>query len=66
MTGYTGMIDAAVPVLRVASVAKSMAWYHEVLGFSGDAVGPPQDPLFAILRRDGVELMHVIVLGECG
>lgn len=24
---------------------------------AGDAVGPPNDPVFAILRRDGVELM---------
>ena len=57
MTNDTGTIDAAVPVFRVASVAKSMAWYDEVLGFSGGAVGPPNDPRFAILRRDGVELM---------
>ena len=53
----TGYIDAAVPVLRVASVARSLTWYEECLGFSGDAVGPSHDPLFAILRRDGVELM---------
>ena len=52
-----GTIDSAVPVLRVASVARSMAWYEDVLGFSADPVGPPDDPAFAILRRDGVELM---------
>lgn len=50
-------IFAAVPVFRVASVARSMAWYSDVLGFTGDSVGPPADPLFAILNRDGVELM---------
>jgi len=66
MTGHTGTIDMAVPVFRVASVAKSMAWYHEVLGFSGDPVGPPQDPVFAILRRDGVELMLQKVRGGVG
>ena len=47
-----GTIDATVPVFRVASVARSMAWYADVLGFEADAVGPPGDPVFAILRRD--------------
>jgi hypothetical protein len=28
-----------------------------VLGFSGNTFGPPGEPVFAILRRDGVELM---------
>ena len=51
------MLYAAVPVLRVASVARSAAWYAKVLGFVGDPVGPPADPVFAILRRDDVELM---------
>src|SRR6185503_8819541 len=50
-------VGSAVPVLRVASVARSIGWYGDVLGFSGDAVGPPTDPVFAILHRDGVELM---------
>ena len=47
----------SVPVLRVASVAPSAAWYAEVLGFAVDAAGPPGDPVFAILPRDGVEWM---------
>ena len=54
---YAGMLDSAVPVFRVASVGRSMKWYETVLGFSPDPVGPPDDPVFAILRRDGVELM---------
>jgi catechol 2,3-dioxygenase-like lactoylglutathione lyase family enzyme len=57
MTRHDGRIGAAVPVFRVASVARSMVWYEDVLGFSPDPVGPPDDPSFAILRRDGVELM---------
>ena len=50
-------LQAAVPVLRVASVARAAAWYEAVLGFHADAVGPREDPVFAILRRHGVELM---------
>jgi catechol 2,3-dioxygenase-like lactoylglutathione lyase family enzyme len=50
-------ILSAVPVFRVASVSRSAAWYAEVLGFTPDSAGPPADPVFSILRRDGVELM---------
>lgn len=51
------IIQSAVPVFRVASVARSIAWYQTVLGFGPDPFGPPEEPVFAILRRDGVELM---------
>lgn len=49
--------DRAVPVLQVADVAKSIAWYEGVLGFAADPF--PREPphSFAILRRDDVELM---------
>ena len=50
-------LQAAVPVFQVASVAQSIAWYRDVLGFTADPFGPPGEPVFAILRRDGVELM---------
>jgi len=50
-------IYSAIPVLRVANVARSAAWYAAVLGFTGDSVGPPADPVFAILHREDVELM---------
>jgi uncharacterized protein (TIGR02246 family) len=50
-------IRAAVPVFPVTSVARSVAWYDDVLGFKADPFGPPEEPVFAILRRDGVELM---------
>ena len=47
----------AVPVLQVVDVARSMRWYREVLGFAGG--GFPEDPphTFAILTRDGAEIM---------
>src|SRR5262249_20814307 len=50
-------VGAAVPVFQVASVAGSVAWYRDVLGSTAARVGPPDEPVFAILHRDGVELM---------
>ena len=54
------MMDAylrAVPVLQVANVEISLRWYGDVLGFTSDPF--PRDPphSFAILRRDGAEIM---------
>jgi len=57
MTEDKTILYSAVPVLRVANVASSAAWYARVLGFRGDPVGPRADPVFAILRRDDAEIM---------
>jgi hypothetical protein len=50
-------IKQAVPVLRVADVARSMEWYRSTLGSVGDPfpAAPPHE--FAILRQGQVELM---------
>jgi len=47
----------AVPVLQVANVAISVRWYADVLGFTPDTfpANPPYS--FAMLRRDGAEIM---------
>ena len=47
METMTGKISAAVPVFRVASVAPSVSWYSEILGFAADSVGPEDDPAHA-------------------
>jgi catechol 2,3-dioxygenase-like lactoylglutathione lyase family enzyme len=48
-TSFT--IASATPVLRVADVAKSIAFYRDTLGFTGDPF-PEKPPYeFAILRR---------------
>jgi catechol 2,3-dioxygenase-like lactoylglutathione lyase family enzyme len=45
------------PCFPVADVAASVDWYKSELGFSGDPF-PPNGPfVFAILRRDSVEIM---------
>ena len=50
-------ISQAVPLLRVADVARSMEWYRSVLAFTGDPfpAAPPHE--FAILRHGSVQLM---------
>jgi catechol 2,3-dioxygenase-like lactoylglutathione lyase family enzyme len=47
----------AAPVLQVADVSLSMRWYSDILGLEGWTFPktPPFD--FALLSRDGVELM---------
>jgi catechol 2,3-dioxygenase-like lactoylglutathione lyase family enzyme len=53
MTNFTQI----VPVLRVADVARSIAWYRDHLGFAPDPF-PAEPPYeFCILRRDATELM---------
>lgn len=50
-------IKQAIPLLRVADVARSIEWYRATLGFIGDPfpAAPPHE--FAILRQGQVELM---------
>ena len=49
--------ERAVPVLQVAEVGRSIDWYVAALGFDSDPF--PKNPpyAFAILRRDGAEIM---------
>lgn len=50
-------VTHAIPLLRVADVARTVAWYRDVLGFDANTfpAQPPYD--FAILFRDGTEIM---------
>jgi uncharacterized protein (TIGR02246 family) len=59
-------MGSAVPAFRVANVARSIVWYCDVLGFAADSFGPPADPSFAILRRDGAELMLQKIRADVG
>jgi catechol 2,3-dioxygenase-like lactoylglutathione lyase family enzyme len=44
------------PRLHIADYARSVAFYHDVLGFTIDAVFPDEAPTFALLSRDGVQM----------
>jgi uncharacterized protein (TIGR02246 family) len=59
-------MEAAVPAFRVASVTRSMAWYHDVLGFVVGPVVPADEPSFAILRREGADLMPQKIRADVG
>jgi uncharacterized glyoxalase superfamily protein PhnB len=50
-------IQQAVPLLRVADVARSIEWYRSTLGFAGDPFPAAPPHQFAILRHGPAELM---------
>ena len=50
-------ITKAIPLLRVADVARSMEWYRSLLGFVGEPFPAAPPHAFAILRHGHVELM---------
>ena len=53
----TYRLDAATPVFAVADVARTMAWYEQMLGFTGDPF-PKEPPYsFAILNRTDTQIM---------
>ena len=51
------MYQLAVPVLKVANVETSLRWYVDILGFMPDTFPKSPPYSFAILRRDGAEIM---------
>jgi uncharacterized glyoxalase superfamily protein PhnB len=50
-------IKQAVPLLRVADVARSILWYRENLGFVADPFPPVPPHAFAMLRQGTAEIM---------
>lgn len=50
-------LERAVPVLQVADVGRSIDWYVAAFGFDPDPFPPNPPHGFAILRRDGAEMM---------
>lgn len=50
------LLTQAQPVLPVRDLPAALAFYAGRLGFEGVMVDSPEDPRYAALRRDGVEI----------
>ena len=57
-------IKAIAPLWIVADVVRSVSFYKDVLGFECSLLMPEQDPFFAMVQRDGVELMLKAITPE--
>ena len=55
--GRDAVFRFSVPVLRVRDVAATVAWYQRHLGFVADAFPDHGAREFAILERDGVQIL---------
>ena len=55
--GRDAVFRFSVPVLRVKDVAATVAWYRRNLGFSAETFPDRGSQEFAILERDGVQLL---------
>ena len=50
-------VGCAVPVLKVSDVQRSIAWYESLFGFTADPFPSSPPYTFAILCRDGAQIM---------
>jgi catechol 2,3-dioxygenase-like lactoylglutathione lyase family enzyme len=50
------VIGTMAPYFIVADVGRSLAFYRDLLGFEAIHVADPDNPFFAVLRRDGAML----------
>jgi catechol 2,3-dioxygenase-like lactoylglutathione lyase family enzyme len=55
--GRDAVFRFSVPVLRVRDVAKTIAWYQRYLGFAAEPFPERAPHEFAIVERDGVQLL---------
>jgi hypothetical protein len=53
--GMTEFLGAA-PVLPAHNLAESVDWFERKLGFRTEFLYPAENPVFAIVSRDGVEI----------
>ena len=50
-------VDSANPCFPVADIGMTIRWYKEQLGFTPDPFPANEPYVFAILRRDDIEIM---------
>jgi uncharacterized glyoxalase superfamily protein PhnB len=56
-------MDAISPCFPVPDVGATIRWYEEHLGFQGDPFPEKEPFVFAMLTRDGIEIMLQLVDG---
>jgi uncharacterized glyoxalase superfamily protein PhnB len=50
-------LESTTPCFAVADIATTMRWYEEQLGFAPDPFPANEPYVFAILRRDDIDIM---------
>ena len=55
--GRDAVFRFSVPVLRVRDVAETIAWYQRFLGFTAEPFPEVAPHEFAIIERDGVQIL---------
>jgi len=50
-------LESTTPCFAVADIATTMRWYEEQLGFTPDPFPANEPYVFAILRRDDIDIM---------
>ncbi|HZS45479.1 MAG TPA: VOC family protein [Blastocatellia bacterium] len=56
-------LNSAAPTFVVSDIGATMRWYEKHLGFEGDPFPAAEPFVFAILRRDTVEIMLMRIEG---
>jgi uncharacterized glyoxalase superfamily protein PhnB len=60
------VLGAISPLFVVSDLQQALAFYRERLGFEVTHEAPAPDPFFAIVARDGVQLMLKMVAEDVG
>lgn len=60
------VLSAISPLFVVSDLEQALAFYHERLGFEVTHQAPEPEPFFAIVARDGVQLMLKVVANDVG
>ena len=50
-------LESSAPCFAVADISQTIRWYEEKLGFESDPFPANEPYVFAILRRDNIEIM---------
>lgn len=58
------VLGAISPFFVVSDLQQALAFYRERLGFEVTHLAPADDPFFAIVARDGVQLMLKVVADD--